>query len=164
MTQRRPAPPRRLRPLADALVFAYGSNLLLAQMHARCPTANFVSRGRLRNHTLRFAGYSNRWHGAVAQATRLRGRAVCGVVYCVRRAELARLDQLEGVPFVYQRVTRAIDCDDGARRIVQVYLQPELGLELGAPSVPYLRQILGGYLDHQFDTRAVLRAIQESMP
>lgn len=145
-------------------VFAYGSNLLLAQMRARCPTASFVVRGRLRNHTLRFAGYSSRWHGAVAHAARARGRAVCGVVYRLSRADLAHLDQVEGMPFVYERVRRAIDCDDGARRIVHVYVQPELGVELGTPSLPYLRQIVGGYLDHRFDTRAVLRALQESMP
>ena len=150
------------RRAAPVLVFAYGSNLVTAQMVERCPSAALVARGRLRDHTLRFAGYSTRWDGAVADAAYARGRRLRGVVFLVGRADLARLDRHEGVPFAYERVTRSIHCDDGTPRVAQVYVQPTLGLEFGLPSAAYLWHVLAGYLDHRFDTRAILRALKES--
>jgi cation transport regulator ChaC len=148
----------------SVLVFAYGSNLDEAQMVERCSSAQFVACGRLRSHTLRFAGFSAHWGGAVAHAARARGRVLRGVIYEMCRLDLGALDRCEGVPFAYQRVTRAIDCDDGIRREAEVYVQPAAGVELGPPSLGYLRQIVAAYIDHQFDTRAIARAVKESAP
>lgn len=139
------------------LVFAYGSNLSIAQMVRRCASSQFVARAELRGYELAFAGYSTRWAGPVATYTEARRRRVRGIVYSLSPADLARLDRIEGVPRVYERLRVPVHVDD--ERVLLVHAYRLSGFD--RPSVPsseYLGVIADAYRDWGFDRRHLMRA------
>jgi gamma-glutamylcyclotransferase (GGCT)/AIG2-like uncharacterized protein YtfP len=84
--------------MKDELVFAYGSNMDLAQMQERCPhsvLAPFVAEGR--GWKLCFPRESIKRKGGVGSVVREEGSSVWGVVFCVSDRDLLRLDRFEGV-------------------------------------------------------------------
>lgn len=136
-----------------ALYFAYGSNLSAVQMRQRCPSAAIVGRAVLPKHRLRFGGWSYGWGGAVATLERDRRTSTSGRLYELGPADLAALDACEGVPHVYERVTRYVRAEDGRRRRAQVYvLRPELAVE-GRPAGRYFAVLLRAYRRLGFDLR-----------
>src|SRR5690242_17987929 len=104
------------------LTFAYGSNLDLAQMRARCPRAERIETAVLRGYRIAFHGHSMRWGGAVATLVRTPGATVLGVLYRLSQHDLARLDRFEGAPRVYARTRVSLRDACGRRRRAQVYL------------------------------------------
>ncbi|HVS88132.1 MAG TPA: gamma-glutamylcyclotransferase family protein [Candidatus Acidoferrum sp.] len=83
------------------LVFAYGSNMDLAQMKKRCPDSKdkfqpFVAKAE--GWKLCFPRYSSDREGGVGSIIRIPGEIVRGVVYRVTTSEdMKRLDRREGV-------------------------------------------------------------------
>jgi gamma-glutamylcyclotransferase (GGCT)/AIG2-like uncharacterized protein YtfP len=139
------------------LVFAYGSNLDVRQMRARCPSAEPLEAAMLRQARLVFGGHSARWGGGVATLVRDPSSVVFGALYRVEPADLARLDAFEGAPFVYERVRLSL-CDVyGRRRRAQAYLKVRAG-RAQAPAPKYLMTILRAYDALGFDAAPVLRA------
>ena len=94
---------KRKAEAEGALVFAYGSNLRVEQMLARCPSATVVTTARLVGHGLAFVGFSRTWGGSVATVVVDPNDSVDGVLYRVTSADLAGLDAFEGAPLVYTR-------------------------------------------------------------
>ena len=135
---------RNARAPQNALVFAYGSNMNSRQMAARCPGAQVVSVAKLPDHRLTFAGRSARWGGGVATIMPARRSSVVGVVWLVSAANLERLDEFEGYPFVYERVSVLVDRSEGASLWCYAYVKNAVD-ELAPPSREYLRTILDGY-------------------
>lgn len=126
------------------LIFAFGSNLDLAQMRRRCPTARAVEAAVLPGHRLAFAGWSERWGGAVATIERARRKHTLGALYDVGIDDLLVLDAHEGHPHHYQRVgVRVRTCGAGARAYAYAY-QLQAG-QPGAPSAAYRDAIARGY-------------------
>jgi gamma-glutamylcyclotransferase len=146
--------------MTTVLYFAYGSNLDEGQMHARCPTAARAGRATLRGHALTFGGYSHRWRGPVASVLRKRGAAVEGLLYTLDADALERLDRFEGHPFAYERVVRYAADEDGRKRRVQVYVQPEEGFVPWLPDNEYLAVIAHAYRRLGFDRRALVDALR----
>jgi len=110
-----PASPRRSE--ATTLVFAFGSNLDIEQMHRRCGGVDVEGIAILPGYRLVFAGWSARWRGAVATILPSAAGRVPGVLYRVSRAGLDALDRFEGVPTVYERTAvRVFDADERWRR------------------------------------------------
>src|SRR2546430_17609434 len=68
--------PRGSDKMTQLLYFAYGSNLSVRQMRARCATARVDARAGLRNHALAFGGFSEGWGGPGAPPRPARGAAV----------------------------------------------------------------------------------------
>jgi gamma-glutamylcyclotransferase (GGCT)/AIG2-like uncharacterized protein YtfP len=85
------------------LYFAYGSNLSITQMKARCPSSKLLQKGVLRNHKLVFNRYSSTWQGAVADIIKCEDRHVWGLIYEMEKDELQLLDSFEGYPNCYNR-------------------------------------------------------------
>ncbi|MGH7774506.1 MAG: gamma-glutamylcyclotransferase family protein [Candidatus Binatia bacterium] len=77
------------------LYFAYGSNMNWPQMKGRCPSAEFVSVARLKDHRLAFTRKSDRRGCGSADAVREQGHDVWGVVYQIEEREIGRLDEVE---------------------------------------------------------------------
>lgn len=146
------------------LTFAYGSNLDGDQMRARCPSARPLGRARLAGHALAFGGYSGRWGGAVASVVRAPGRAVEGVLYALSAADLGALDAFEGVPWVYERVARAVTGDDGTRRRAFVYALRAPGHVPTRPSPRYLAVVGRAYERWCFDPAPLVRAAAGGRP
>lgn len=139
------------------LVFAYGSNLDVRQMRARCPSADPLEPAMLRQARLVFGGHSARWGGGVATLVPDPSSVVFGALYRLAPGDLPGLDRFEGAPFVYERVRLSL-CDVyGRRRRAQAYVK--LHAARARPPAPtYLMTILRAYDALGFDTAPVLRA------
>lgn len=161
MTLRRAARPTTTTEanMKTVLYFAYGSNLDEAQMRARCPSAERAGRATLRGHALTFGGFSHRWNGAVASVRRKRGAEVEGLLYALDGDALDALDRFEGHPFAYERVIRYVVDEDGRRRRVQVYLQPDEGFVPWQPANEYIALIARAYRRLGFDRQRLAAAI-----
>jgi gamma-glutamylcyclotransferase (GGCT)/AIG2-like uncharacterized protein YtfP len=144
------------------LVFAFGSNLDLAQMQSRCPSAKVVGRATLPKHTFVFAGSSTVWKGAVAHVVRDPEGAVPGVLYRVSAEDLAVLDLFEGHPFKYQRRIRVVRDRRCRRRRAHIYILTASRAKSGAPSLAYLTKILKAYRHLGFDHGPLLSAVREA--
>ena len=140
------------------LYFAYGSNLDESQMRERCPSAARGPRAVLPGYALTFGGFNHRWGGAVASVLRLRGARVHGLLYTLDAADVAALDRCEGHPFAYERVQRIVLDEDGRRRRVHLYLQPEDGFESWVPPPSYLAVLRRAYARLSFDRRSLAAA------
>ena len=85
--------------MPDRAYFAYGSNMIEAQMHERAPAALLVGSARLDNFefTIASRGYASIVHGL--------GKVVYGLVWKITRACERSLDRYEGVGWGYYRKT-----------------------------------------------------------
>lgn len=147
--------------MKTVLYFAYGSNLSPRQMRERCPGAVAGPRATLPNHRLTFGGYSRVWRGGVATVVRDRRAQVHGILYSVTRADLERLDLLEGHPTNYRRVLRELVDERGLRRRAHVYLLPE-PTDTTLPSMRYYDTIRRAYQQLGFD-RAALAGARDTL-
>lgn len=144
------------------LYFAYGSNLHVDQMHARCPTARLFARATLPGYQLAFRGASAYWGGAVATLGRSKTRSVPGVLYAMRSADLEDLDHFEGHPLYYERRLRTVVDEQGARWQAHVYILPASRAPAGLPGLKYVEVIAEAYGRHGFDLRHLKRALRRA--
>lgn len=85
---------------APTLYFAYGSNLSLVQMRARCTTAIYVETAVLHDWTwiINSRGYAN-----IIPSASDASQQVYGLVYALTPADEALLDGYESVPWAYTK-------------------------------------------------------------
>lgn len=118
--------------------FAYGSNLVLHQMQARCPSFAarpvVVGRASVTGYALTYPVVSHGdWAGGVASIEPVPGGAVHGVVYEVDDDAIARLDEYEGVDEgLYRRGRLGVTLEDGSTRDCWTYFA------IPDPAGPYL--------------------------
>ena len=144
------------------LYFAYGSNLDLAQMQSRCPSARYFARATLPRHDLVFRGTSAHWGGAVASLRPSKTRSTSGVLYAMRSADLVGLDYFEGHPRYYRRRLRTVVDERGTRWAAHVYILPAKLAPVGMPGRKYLEVLALAYGEHGFDIRALKRAVRRA--
>ena len=147
---------------ANKLYIAYGSNMNLAQMATRCPTAAVVGASELQGYRLLFrGGHAN----AVATVEPYEGGSVPVVVWTIAEADEAALDRYEGFPFLYRKETVKIKLN-GRIRNVMVYImnvKDDCGHRpLGQPSAYYYTTILEGYKSAGFDVDILRQATTDS--
>ena len=154
--------PRTVATPAGVIYFAYGSNLDGSQMRERCPSARKVSKAVLHGYAIAFGGWSARWGGAVASIVPVRGSRVEGLLYRIAPEDLYRLDQFEGCPFAYERLTKVV-LDEAARRCnAHVYLQTAADFtDRRVPSQRYFTQIFRAYERLGFSFEPLVAAIGE---
>ena len=97
----------------EILYIAYGSNLNLAQMAGRCPTAEVVGKAMLRGWRLAFR--------SVATIERRIGYSVPVLVWKLRPEDETALDRYEGWPNLYYKENLKVTLD-GKRRTAMVYI------------------------------------------
>ncbi|QHQ61455.1 gamma-glutamylcyclotransferase [Anaerocolumna sedimenticola] len=140
------------------LYIAYGSNLNIAQMANRCPTAKVVGASEMKNWRLLFRGAHA---GAVATVEPYKGGSVPVLVWELTPADEAALDRYEGWPFLYRKETVKVKLD-GKTVKAMVYVMNE-GRPLGQPSCYYYTTILEGYKDAGFDLDILRQATSDSV-
>ena len=140
------------------LYVAYGSNLNLAQMAERCPTAHVVGTGAMENWKLLFRGAHA---GAVATVEPFEGGIVPVLVWEITSADEAALDRYEDWPYLYRKEMVAVKLE-GETVGAMVYLMNE-GRPLGQPSCHYYTTILEGYQDAGFDAEILRQATADSV-
>jgi gamma-glutamylcyclotransferase len=96
--------PERLR------YFAYGSNMSLARLRARVPSAQLIGMATLAGHVLRFHKPGSRDGSGKCDALPTGGAddRVIGALYWIDAIELPWLDEVEGVGHGYERRTVAV--------------------------------------------------------
>ena len=123
--------------------FAYGSNLSLDQMRARCPEARPVRRHRLTGYRLVLRGVAN-----VEPAP---GETVEGALYEVSEQDEAKLDGYENFPVLYERET--FETPDGP-----AYFYKMVEPHFKEPREGYVETIEAGYQDWEIPAETLERA------
>ena len=142
----------------NKLYAAYGSNLNLAQMAHRCPTAQVVGQSELTGRRLLFRGpHAN----AVATVEPRAGSKVPVLVWEITPTDEAALDRYEGFPYLYrkERVKMRLN---GKTVTAMVYVMND-GRPLGQPSCYYYTSILEGYKSAGFDVDVLRKATTDSV-
>lgn len=120
--------------------FAYGSNMDLAQMHARCPGSRVLGMAVLAGH--RFGINARGYATVIADAQ----QQVHGLVWGITPEHRQTLDHHESVPQHYTRQTRRIHWPQGQSQDVLVYVA--VNASPGAPQPGYLEKILAAARHH----------------
>lgn len=138
----------------EILYIAYGSNLNLAQMAGRCPTAEVVGKAVLRGWRLAFR--------SVATIERRIGYTVPVLVWKLQPEDEQSLDRYEGWPNLYYKENLKVTLD-GKRRTAMVYIMNGNSHPYSPPARSYMRTILEGYESAGFDPGILYRAAGESI-
>lgn len=133
---------------------AYGSNLNLGQMAKRCPTAEVIGKGEIKDYELLFRGYNG---SAVATVEPKKGASVPVLIWDIGPEDERKLDIYEGYPRLYGKADLEVQTQDGCESIM-AYTMNE-GYSLGTPSDIYLNTIAKGYQDAGFDMDILMESV-----
>lgn len=131
---------------------AYGSNLNIEQMKARCPSAKIIGSGMLRDWKLVF-----KYHADIIPDN---GSSVPVVLWNITEDDLASLDMYEGYPNYYNTVIVDVETDDGIVSAF-VYVMNDKYNELEVPAASYFNTIADGYRDNELDMNYLYDAYNE---
>jgi hypothetical protein len=133
--------------LGYRLHFAYGSNLNVEQVQARCHQASVVTVARLADYKLAFYGHSKQWDGGEATLMPRPGEDLWGVVYQLSFGDAETLDSWQDVRldgtgpyFLYPTV---VADERGNPYPVLLYKKNDVS-DLQMPSREHLDQIITG--------------------
>ena len=89
---------------------AYGSNMNLRKMAMRCPTAEKVGVGKLKNYELQFKGSA---YNAFATISQHHGKDVEILLWKIEESDEKSLDRYEGYPNFYEKETVEVELENG---------------------------------------------------
>ena len=139
---------------------AYGSNLNIRQMAARCPNAAVFGIATLKDYRLLFRGSKT---GAYLTVEPCLGASVPVGVYRISARDERALDSYEGYPNFYQKQMLPVEIDDvsnGERITANAMIYIMRGdRPFGLPSQSYLAVCGEGYLDWGFDLEELNTAL-----
>lgn len=139
----------------NKLYIAYGSNLNLSQMAARCPSATIYSTGLLNNWELIFRGSPTNSHATIRKCM---GKTVPVLVWNIKPIDEKRLDIYEEYPVYYFKRDIMVNID-GKKKKAMVYVMNE-SQQPGRPSHQYVQTILQGYRDNNFNIETLTSALE----
>ena len=143
--------------IMKTIYLAYGSNLNLAQMRLRCPTAKPLGTAVLTDYQLLFRG----GHGnAVATVEPKKGGQVPVLLWEIEPDDEKSLDIYEGYPYLYRKETVTV-AYDGQEVSAMMYVMNR-GRPLSTPNCYYYSTILEGYKDCGFDKAILKKAVIDS--
>lgn len=127
------------------MYFAYGSNMNLGQMKARCPGAKKIANCRLDGYEICFPRKSFSREGrGVASICKKNGSHVEGVLFELTHSGLESLDEYEGVPESYTRRQVTVLINDKTLVNAETYVaNPMEGCPF-KPSKSYMEIIIYG--------------------
>lgn len=112
--------------------FAYGANMVAADMARRCPSASVLGVATLQDHRFQISDRGG------ATVIRCLGSVIYGVLWSISETDLAALDYYEGVPDSYRRKTMDVLLD-GNLIAAEVYVATSE--RVGKPWPGYLEKI-----------------------
>lgn len=148
---------------AERLYLAYGSNLNIPQMQARCPDAYVVGTAELPGWRLMYKGSKSGNYLTIEQAE---GHTVPVAVWAVSESDERSLDRYEGFPTFYYKKELTVtlrETGSGNSREVKafVYIMHE-DRKLGLPAKEYVNRCTVGYEAFGFDTALLDEAYEYS--
>lgn len=150
--------------MKEKYYLAYGSNLSMAQMAHRCPTAIYVGKSVLKDYKLLFKGSRS---GNYLTVEKEKGSKVPVLVWKITAADEKRLDRYEGYPNFYYKTTMnvplqsLIDESDIGEIEALIYIMKE-GCKVGAPTIQYYETCAEGYKRFGFDIKILDKAVSDS--
>lgn len=139
------------------LYAAYGSNLNVAQMGFRCPTAKPIAKSWLFDYALVFQGAP---YGAHANVVPRKGYDVPVVIWDISAADERALDRYEGVAGgYYTKEYIPVECGGEIKEVLIYIMSPN---PYGIPSDSYLDTIAKGYEDFNLPTKVLNDAVIHS--
>lgn len=149
--------------MAKRYYIAYGSNLNIQQMQARCPRAQIVGTSEIEGYRLMFKGSMT---GSYLTIKPEDGCSVPVGVWEVTDADERALDRYEGFPNFYYKKEfvlpiKGIRGGKARRRRAFVYIMHE-DRPFGIPSCEYMRTCTRGYCDFGFDVETLTQAFNYS--
>ena len=137
---------------------AYGSNLNLEQMAFRCPDAQIVGTGAIRDYALKYRGSKT---GSFATIIPQKGSWVPVLVWKISPNDERALDVYEGFPRFYYKKRMHIFLDGGARTYAMAYVMNDKAVP-GIPSQRYMQTILTGYLENGLDVQQLYKSLEDN--
>ena len=152
-----------VRDTKKRLYIAYGSNLNVEQMWARCPHATILGTAKLKDWRLLFRGSKT---GAYLTIEPSKGETVPVGIWEVTEGDEAALDLYEGFPTFYYKKEIRLQCREmrtGRHRTVTAfaYLMRE-DRPVGLPSPYYVDVCREGYRAFDFDEAALEKALLDT--
>lgn len=150
--------------MAKRYYLAYGSNLNVAQMRYRCPSARIIGTAVIENYQLLFKGSKTGFYLTIEPCE---GHSVPVAAWEVTANDELRLDRYEGFPnFYYKKELRlpitGMKTGKVRMRDAFVYIMHE-DRPLGRPSRMYVQTCLEGYRDFGFETKHLADAFLKSI-
>ena len=133
---------------------AYGSNLNIGQMAGRCPEAEIVGTGKLKQYELEFRGQPGNAHATI---TNQEGGEVPVLLWRISTEDEKQLDVYEGYPKYYDKETMEVEVDGKLYEAMVYRMQP--GYERNLPSLFYYQTIKSGYQTLGFSEEVLQRAV-----
>ena len=141
----------------EKLYIAYGSNLNLAQMAARCPSAKIYAKCVLDNWELVYRGSKTNSHATIIKKS---GSIVPVLVWKIQPYDECRLDIYEGYPRYYAKESITIEIN-GHEKKAMVYIMNKQHLP-GRPSATYIDTIRQGYIDNNMDMTIFEKSLERN--
>lgn len=133
------------------LYIAYGSNINLEQMAVRCPTADVVCKGMIKDYELQFR--------RVATIEPKENSKVPVMIWSLGEKDERSLDRYEGYPNFYRKETFKVELD-GESYDAMAYIMNNG--EIAPPLPSYYNAILQGYLENGMDTEYLDQALENA--
>ena len=127
---------------------AYGSNMDLAQMAHRCPQAELLGKGTIKDWRLLFKGSQT---GSYATIERMRGYTVPVLLWQISKADEGRLDIYEGFPCFYYKQIVEVETEHGLEKGMAYIMHEER--KLGIPTARYYDVLERAYKAFGFNQR-----------
>jgi len=130
--------------------FAYGMNTNLDEMNRRCPGAQNMGVGYLKDYKMVF-----KYHADIVPVT---GHAAPGVLWSITPDCLDALDILEGFPQYYLRETVTVTTATGVDVEALMYYMTSDDY-LSNPSTGYYGMVLQGYNSHGISEQYLINGL-----
>lgn len=137
---------------------AYGSNMDLEQMAFRCPDAELIGKGKIKNFRLMFKGSQS---GNYATIEPEKNFEVPILLWKISKRDEERLDRYEGCPNFYYKTELEVEMENGETKTGMVYIMHE-ERKLGLPSVEYYSVLFNAYLKFGFNENILDDALEYS--
>ncbi|MCM1267482.1 MAG: helix-turn-helix domain-containing protein [Bacteroidales bacterium] len=142
--------------MKDTFYIAYGSNLNVEQMRYRCPDAEAVGTGVIRDYRLTFKALGL---SAFATIEPYGGEYVPVAVWRISRRDEAALDRYEGYPTHYMKKSIKVVMDGDTSEAVEglVYIMNPRAVPK-IPSRGYFEAVLSGYRSFRLEEKKLFDA------
>ena len=135
---------------------AYGSNMHLEQMRARCPKAKVIGKGELLGYKLTFRG----GRAGVANVERSSRKHVPIVLWSITNECEFALDRYEGYPTLYTKEVVSVRTVAGEQTAMLYVMAKQYEDMPALPNEHYFEIIKQGYLDNEINTAPLTKALK----
>ena len=146
------------------LYAAYGSNLNLAQMRRRCPTAKIVGSAILDDYRLLFRGAKENAHATIEK--HMDGQVPL-LIWELQETDERALDRYEGFPFYYRKEIITVELDGKPTEVMTYIMNVHEGTDgyrpLESTNPHYYAAIREGYGFAGFDLKTLEQATKDSI-